>query len=244
MSDEHTFTEYCEKCGRNYIHRFMKDQLRHKSSNLYSGIFLHRGKDNEEIHAVLAYFDKNLANRGIEASNLIQPNGNTREYTQENTLPSSKEGININQDIKIFYEWLINEYIFFFKDTKELPAKLVNPILIKLLASKRVNPILIRILEALKSQSKIYEKFELSDETNSTITSSLQDEDLHKIKESELKRVYQTLFDHIKKRFREENEKDALEASRKLELKINKRRNELVKLGLSEDVLRILETQS
>ena len=124
-----------------------------------------------------------------------------------------------------------------------MPKKRVNPALIKFLAGKRVNSIIEKVLEDLKSQSKIYEKFVLADKTNSTITSNLQDEDLRTIKESELKKVYRTLFDHIKKCFREENENDALEASRKLERKITTRQNELAKLGLSEEVSRILKNR-
>jgi hemerythrin len=70
-----------------------------------------------------------------------------------------------------------------------------------------------------------------------------QKKDMHEITYNELKEIYQTLFEQIRTHFKEENEKDEREALRKLGLKVITQWREIVKLGLSEDVLRILETQ-
>ncbi len=223
------FTGYCEKCKTKFTYRFSKEQLEQKSGGIYSGVFLHNSKDNKEIHAVLAYFDSNLADRGTEDSNVIQTSDISLECVQVNTLPSLKEGITTNRDIKVLYEWLINEYISYFKN-KEPPE------------SKPLSPAINKIIEDSKAQSKIYENFALiSDKTGDKIIFDSQTTDLNTIEDSELKNAYQTLFDQIRAHFRVENENEALEASKKLGLKIVTLWKDIVKSGLSEDMIRILE---
>nr|MDO8079208.1 hypothetical protein [Candidatus Freyarchaeota archaeon] len=222
------FTGYCEKCKTKITYRFRKDQLDQKSGGIYSGVFLHNSKDNKEIHALLAYFDSNLADRGAEDSNVIQTSDVSLECIQVNTLPSLKEGITTKRDIKVLYEWLINEYISYFKN-KEHPE------------SEKLSPVINKILEDSKAQSKMYEKFALiSDKTGDKIVFDSQT-DLSTIEDGELRKTYQTLFDQIRTHFREKNENEALEASKKLGLKIVTLWREIVKSGLSEDMFRILE---
>jgi hypothetical protein len=67
--------------------------------------------------------------------------------------------------------------------------------------------------------------------------------DMHEITYNELKEIYQTLFEQFRTHFKDENEKDEREASRKLGLKVITQWRDIVKLGLSEDVLRVLEAQ-
>ena len=226
---ELVFTGYCEKCKTKFTYRFSKEQLEQKSGGIYSGVFLHNSKDNKEIHAVLAYFDSNLADRGTEDSNVIQTNEVSLECVQVNALPSLKEGTNTKRDIKVLYEWLINEYISYFKNS-ELPK------------SKQPNPVINKILEDSKAQSKIYENFTLiSDKTGDKIVLDSQAPDFDAIKDDELKNAYQALFDQIRTHFREGNENEALEASKKLGLKIVTLWKDIVKSGLSEDMFRVLE---
>lgn len=224
--DDLVFTGYCEKCKAKITHRFRKDQLMHKGGGIYSGVFLHNSKDNKEIHAVLAYFDDNLADRGTEDSTVIQTNDFPLECIQVNTLPRLGEGITTKQDIKMLYEWLINEYISYFKKTEQESGNL----------GSTIN----KILEDLKTQSKIYEKFTLiSDKTGDKIIFDSQINDLKTIEDDELKKAYKTLFNQIRTHLRRENED--LEASKKLGLKIVTIWKDIVKSGLSEDMLSILE---
>jgi hypothetical protein len=223
------FIGYCEKCKTKFTYRFSKDQLEQKSGGIYSGVFLHNSKDNKEIHALLAYFDSNLADRGTEDSNVIQTSDISLECVQVNALPRLKEGITTNRDTKVLYEWLINEYISYFKNTE-------------LSESKQLGPAINRILEDSKAQSKIYENFTLiSDKTGDKIVFDSEKTDLTTIEDGELKKAYQILFDQIRTHFRGENENQALEASKKLGLKIVTLWKDIVKSGLSEDMFRILE---
>ncbi|WXG41906.1 MAG: hypothetical protein WED07_14265 [Candidatus Freyarchaeum deiterrae] len=222
------FTGYCEKCKTKFTYRFSKNQLEQKSGGIYSGVFLHNSKDNKEIHAVLAYFDSNLADRGSEDSNVIQTSDISLECIQVNTLPSLKEGMTTNREIKVIYEWLINEYISYFKN-KEHPED-------------KLSPVLNKILEDSKALSEIYGKFALiSDKTGDKILFDSQTTDFDTIENGELKKAYQTLFDQIRTRLKEEDENEALEASKKLGLKIVTLWKDIVKSGLSEDMFRILE---
>ncbi|MFX1518385.1 MAG: hypothetical protein ACFFCD_00460 [Promethearchaeota archaeon] len=241
MAKKHAFIDYCEICKKNITYKFRKDQLLRKSSDLYSGVFLHKSKDNKEIHAVLAYFDEDLAHRGTEGSKIIQTDDISLEFVQKSALSSSaKNELILKKDIKVFYEWLINEYIFYFK-TRNIPVgKRVDSTLIKFLASKRVNPILSKVLEDLRKENPIYEKFVFSDKANSLIATNFQEDDLLKIKESDLKGIYQTFFDHVKTYFYGVNKNDALETSRKLGLEIVNRWNELARLDLPEDMFQIV----
>jgi hypothetical protein len=226
MPEEHSFTEYCEKCGSSVTHRFTKDMLENKGGGLYSGIFLHKSKDNQEVHAMLAYFDINLANRGGEGSKVILTNGVSLEYLQQRNAPSLDDEVG-KQESKVFYEWLLSEYVHNFKNTR-------------LLARRRVEPTLTEVLTALKAESVLYEPFMV---VSDKIAFDSQKKDMHEITYNELKEIYQTLFEQIRTHFKEENEKDEREALRKLGLKVITQWREIVKLGLSEDVLRILETQ-
>lgn len=226
--DDLVFTGYCEKCKTKITHHFRKEQLVNKGGGIYSGVFLHNSKDNKEIHAVLAYFDDNLADRGTEDSTVIQTNDFSLECIQVNTLPSLGEGIATKRDIKVLYEWLINEYISYFKNTEQEGGNL----------SSTIN----KILEDLKAQSKIYEKFTLiSDKTGDKIIFDSQTNDLAAIEQNELRKTYQTLFDQIRTHFKQKNENEVLEASKKLGLKIVTLWKDVVKSGLSEDILHILE---
>lgn len=228
MSDKHVFAEYCEICKKTVKHPFKKEQLQKRGGGLYSGIFLHKDEDNKEIHAALAYFDVNLAHRGTESSNLIQTELSPEDLEQ-GILPSLKDESDIKQNIKMFYEWLINEYIFYFKS-------------IKLLALKQVSPILSEILENLRSQSEIYKNFVLiSDGKSDRISFDLNKKHASKIKDSELRHAYQILFNQFRAYFRKNDESDALEASKKLGLKMVTLWKELIKLGLSEDIYSTLE---
>ncbi len=239
MPKKLSFIDYCELCKKNINYKFRQEQLLRKSSDLYSGVFLHKSKDNKEIHAVLAYFDDNLAHRGTEGSKVIQTDGVSLEFVQKGKVSSSGEALNLKKDIKVFYEWLINEYIFYFKMINIPASKRVDSTLITFLASKRVNPILSKILEDLRKVDLIYKKFVFSDRTNSLIATTFQEEDLRKIKERELKKIYQTFFDYVKTYFYEVNKNDALETSRKLGLEIVNRWGEIARLDLPEDMFQI-----
>jgi len=225
MVDNHSFTEYCEKCGTSVTHHFKKDMLENKGGGLYSGIFLHKSKKNQEIHAMLAYFDTNLANRGGEESKVILTNGVSLEHLKQNK--TLDEEVN-KLESKLFYEWLINEYITSFKN-------------MRLLARRRVEPGLNKILTDLKNQSELYEPFMV---VSDKITFDLQKRDISQITYDKLKEAFQTFFEQIIEYFKDENKNDALEASRKTGLKIITQWRDIVKLGLSEDVLRILETHN
>ncbi len=223
MADNHTFIEYCEKCGTSVTHHFKKNMLEKKGS-LYSGIFLHKSKNNEEVHAMLAYFDTNLANRGGEGSKVILTNGVSLEPLKDNGKHLDEE---VNKlESKLFYEWLINEYISSFKNKR-------------LLVKRRVEPTLNKILADLATQSELYEPFMI---VSDKITFDLQKRDISQITYDELKEAFQTIFEQIIEYFKDENENDALDASRKIGLKVITQWREIVKLGLSEDVLQILET--
>lgn len=226
MSDKHVFTEYCEICKKTVKHPFEKKQLQKRGGGLYSGIFLHKDKDNNGIHAALAYFDGNLSHRGTESSTFIQTELSPRDLEQ-GILPSLKDEFDIKQNIKTFYEWVINEYIFYFKS-------------IRLLALKQVSPILSEILE--RFQSDIYRNFELiSDGKNERINFDLNKQNDSDVKNNELRHAYQLLFNQIRTYFRKNDESDALEASKKLGLKMVTLWKELIKLRLSEDIYRTLE---
>jgi hypothetical protein len=225
MVDNHSFTEYCEKCGTSVTHHFKKDMLENKGGGLYSGIFLHKSKNNQEIHAMLAYFDTNLANRGGEGSKVILTNGVSLEHLEKKeTLDDEVNKL----ESKLFYEWLINEFITSFKN-------------MRLLARRRVEPALNKILTDLKTQSELYEPFMV---VSDKITFDLQKRDISQITYDELKEAFQTFFEQIIEHFKDENKNDALEASRKTGLKVITQWRDIVKLGLSEDVLRILETHN
>jgi len=244
MHKKHSFMDYCEICKKNIAYQFKKELLQRKSSDLYSGVFLHKSKDNKEIHAVLAYFDNNLAHRGTEGSKVIQTDGVLLELVQKSTMSSSADVFDLKKDIKLFYEWIINEYISYFK-TRNIPMnRRVDSTLINYLKSKRVNPILSKILEDLRKTDPVYEKFIFSDITNSLIATTFKDADLRKIKESELKLTYQKLFDQIQTDFYKLNKNRALETSRKLGLEIVNRGDVISKLNLPGDMLRILEETS
>ncbi len=243
MTKKHSFLDYCELCKQNISYQFKKEQLLRKSSDLYSGIFLHKSQNNDEIHAVLAYFDNNLAHRGTEGSRVIQTEGIVFEPMQKSNLSSSGDGFNLKKDIKLFYEWIINEYISYFT-TRKHSNKRVNSTLINYLASKRVNPVLSKILEDLRNLDPVYEKFIFSKTENSLIATTFEDTDLHKINENELKLMYQRFFDQIQNDFYKLNKNSALEISRKLELEIVNRGDAISKLNLPEDLLRTLEETS
>ena len=242
MPKKHAFIDYCQLCKKSISYQFKKEQLLRKSSDLYSGVFLHKSKDPEEIHAVLAYFDNNLSHRGTEGSKVIQTDGISLQFVQKSTASSSEgEPLALKKDIKVFYEWLINEYIFYFK-TRNIPeGKKVDSTLIKYLASKRINPILSKILENLRKMDPLYEKFVFSDKTNSLIAITFQENDLRKNSASELKKIFQTSFDYIKTYFYGVNKNDALETSKKLELEIANRWGEITRLSLPEDMLQIIQ---
>jgi hypothetical protein len=231
---------YCEICKQNIAYHFNKDQLLRKSSDLYSGVFLHKDQNNEEIHAILAYFDNNFAHRGTEGSRVIQTDAVFLELVQKGSLSSSRDTFNLKKDIKSFYEWLINEYITFFKIRKHTNSK-VDSTLIKYLASKRVNPVLNKILEDFRKLDPVYEKFIFSDTANSLIATTFQDKDLRKINENELKLIYQRFFDQIQNDFYELNKNSALETSRKLGIEIVNRGDVISKLNLPEDMLRTMK---
>ncbi len=244
MSKEHAFIDYCEICKKNITYCFKKEQLLRKSSDLYSGIFLHKSADNKEIHAVLSYFDENLAHRGTEGSKVIFTDGISIEFMKKGKMSGFAEELKLKKEIKSFYEWLINEYIFQFK-TRNIPAnKRVNSTLITFLASKRVNPILSKILHNLRNVDPLYEKFVFLDKTNSLIATTFQDEDLQEIKENDLKKIYQTFFDHIKTGFYRVNKIEALETSRKLGIEMVNRWGEIARLELPEDMFQIIEVES
>ncbi|MEM3587509.1 MAG: hypothetical protein QXO71_09335 [Candidatus Jordarchaeaceae archaeon] len=226
-SDDLIFTGYCEKCKTKITHRFRKEQLMQKGGGIYSGVFLHNSRDNKEIHAVLAYFDDNLADRGTEDSKVIQTDDFSLECMQVNMLPSLEEGLTTKRDTKVLYEWLINEYISYFKNTEQ--------------ESGNLNLAIKKILEDLKTQSKIYENFILiPDETGDKIIFDSQKNGLN-TPEEELRKAYQALFEQIRTQFKQKNENETLEASRKLGLKIVTMWKDIVKSGLSEDMLCILE---
>lgn len=227
--DNLVFTGYCEKCKTKITHHFRKEQLEQKGGGIYSGVFLHNSKDNKEIHAILAYFDSDLADRGTEDSNVIQTSDISLECIQVNTLPSLREGITTKRDIKVLYEWLINEYISYFKNTEKTE-------------SEKLGSAINKILDDSKAQSKIYENFTLiSDKTGDKIAFDSQTNDLSTIEEEELRKTYQTLFDRIRAHLKEKNENEALEASKKLGLKIVTLWKTIVKSGLSEDMFQVLE---
>lgn len=225
MADDYSFIEYCEKCGTSVTHHFKKDMLEEKGGGLYSGIFLHNSKNNQEVHAMLAYFDTNLANRGGEGSKVILTNGVSLESLKKNNKTHLDEEVN-KLESKLFYEWLINEYISNFKN-------------MRLLARRRVEPTLNKIVANLKTQSELYEPFMI---VSDKITFDLQKRDISQISYDELKEAFYTIFEQIIEYFKDENENDALDASRKIGLKVITQWREIVKLGLSEDVLQILET--
>ena len=243
MPKKHSFIDYCEMCKKNIAYHFKKEQLMRKSSDLYSGVFLHKSQNNEEIHAVLAYFDNNFAHRGTEGSRVIQTEGVFLDLVQKSTLSSSGDAFSLKKDIKSFYEWLINEYISYFKTRKHTNKK-ADSTLINYLASKRVNPVLSKILEDLRKLDPVYEKFIFSDIANSLIVTTFTDTDLRKINENELKLIYQRFFDQIQNDFYKLNKSSALETSRKLGLEIVNRGDAISKLNLPEDMLRILEETS
>ena len=224
MADDYTFIEYCEKCGTSVTHHFTKEMLEQKGGGLYSGVFLHKSKSNNEIHAMLAYFDTNLANRGGEGSKVILTNGVSLEHLKKNEKKHLDEEEN-KLESKLFYEWLINEYISSFKNKR-------------LLVKRKVEPTLNKIVANLKTQSELYEPFmTVSDK----ITFDLQKRDINQITYDELKEAFQTVFEQIIEYFKDENENDALDASRNIGLKVITQWRDIVKLGLSEDVLQILE---
>jgi len=225
MADDYSFIEYCEKCGTSVTHHFKKDMLEKKGGGLYSGIFLHNSKNNQEVHAMLAYFDTNLANRGGEGSKVILTNGVSLESLKKNNKTHLDEEVN-KLESKLFYEWLINEYISSFKN-------------MRLLARRRVEPTLNKILVGLKTQSGLYEPFMV---VSDKILFDLQKRDISQISYDELKETFQTIFEQIIDCFKDENKNDALEASRNTGLKVITQWRDIVKLGLSEDVLQILET--
>ncbi|MHA2061821.1 MAG: hypothetical protein ACW963_05985 [Candidatus Sifarchaeia archaeon] len=225
MSKDHSLIEYCEKCGSSFTHHFTKDMLEKKGGGLFSGVVLHKSKNNKEIHAMLAYFDTNLANRGGEGSIVILTNGVSLEYLDKDSASHLDEEIS-KQESKVFYEWLINEYIDNIKNKK-------------MLARRRVEPVLNRVLSELKIQSELYEPFMV---VSDKIMFDSQKKDLSQITYDELKETFQTIFEQIIEHFKDENKNDALEASRKTGLKVITQWREIVKLGLSEDVLQILET--
>lgn len=242
MIGKKTFTAFCETCGIPITHQFTKDELISKGGGLYSAVFLHKSLDNRETHAILAYFDEHLDNRGGEDSRVIKDKGTPLEV-----LPETGECINEETkklESNVFYEWLINEYIDIFRN-------------MKFIGKKKVGPALTTVLEQLKKQDKIFTMFELicdvskkpiirdliklSDVGDWKIVFDLKKTDIYNISYSELKSTYQTLFDHIKTQFMEENIRHALDALRKLGFKVIMQWREIVKLGLSEDILRILE---
>lgn len=228
MSKKKVFSEYCEICKTTIKHPIKKEQLHPRGGGLYSGIFLHKGIENEEIHAALSYFDNDLAHRGTEGSKLFQT-----DLSLENLKPSAlsdlKDETELKQDIKMFYEWLINEYIFYFKS-------------IKIATMKQVSPILEEILNNLKPQAKIYNTFKLiSEKTSDKIICDLETNDTQKIKARELKKAYQTLFNQIRWRFRDDDEHDAFESSKKLGFKMVSLWRDLLKFGVSEDIFSSLE---
>jgi hypothetical protein len=225
MVNDQSFTEYCEKCGSSVTHHFKKEMLEDKGGGLYSGIFLHKSKNNHEIHAMLAYFDTNLANRGGEGSKVILTNGVSLEHLKNDNKQHLDDEVN-KLESKLFYEWLINEYIDSFKN-------------MRLLARRRVEPTLNKILTDLKSQSELYKPFML---VSDKIMFDLQQNDFTQVSYEELKESFQTIFEQIIKNFMDENKNDALDASRKIGLKVITQWRDIVKLGLSEDVLQILET--
>ncbi|WP_287583839.1 hypothetical protein [Candidatus Borrarchaeum sp.] len=228
MSKQKIFSEYCEICKTTIKHPIKKEQLHPRGGGLYSGIFLHKCKENEEIHAVLSYFDADLAHRGTEGSKLFHTDLSL-ENLKSSALPDLKDEIELKQDIKMFYEWLINEYIFYFKS-------------IKLATMKQVGSILEEILNKLKLQTNIYNNFKLiSDKTSDKIICDLETKDAQKIKTRELKKAYQTLFNQIRWQFRENDEHDAFESSKKLGFKMVRIWRDLLRFGVSEDMFRSLE---
>ncbi|MHA2330251.1 MAG: hypothetical protein ACXACR_17160 [Candidatus Hodarchaeales archaeon] len=227
MSDDHSFIEYCEKCGTSFTHRFNKDMLENKGAGLFSGIFLHKSKNSQEIHAMLAYFDTNLASRGGEGSKVIITNGVSLEHLKKSSASHLDDEVS-KKEMKVFYEWLLNQYIDNIKNKR-------------MLARRRVEPVLNKVLSELKTQSELYEPFMV---VSDKIVFDLQKKEIQAITYNELKEIYQTLFEQIIVYFKDENEKDALEASRKLGLKVITQWRDIVKLGISEDVLRILETHN
>ncbi|MHA2061823.1 MAG: hypothetical protein ACW963_05995 [Candidatus Sifarchaeia archaeon] len=244
MTNKHAFMDYCEICKKSISYQFRKDQLLRKSSDLYSGVFLHKCKDTKETHAILAFFDNDYAHRGTESSKVIQTDGVSLDFVQKGKASSIGEKLSLKKDIKRFYEWLINEYIFYFK-TRNIPAnKRVNSTLITFLASKRVNPILSKILENLRKVNPLYEKIVFLDKANSLIATTFQDEDLQNINENDLKKIYQTFFDHIKTDFYRFNKIEALETSRKLGIEMVNRWGEIARLELPEDMFQVIEVES
>jgi len=169
MSKQKIFSEYCEICKTTIRHLFKKEQLWPRGGGMYSGIFLHKGKENEEIHAALSYFDNDLAHRGTESSKLLQTDISL-ENLKLSSLSDFKDEIELKQDIKMFYEWLINEYIYYFKS-------------IKLATMKQVSPLLEELLNNLKSKIKIFNDFALiSDKTSDKIIFDLETKDTQKLK--------------------------------------------------------------
>jgi len=228
MSKQKIFSEYCEICKTTIKHPFKKEQLHPRGGGLYSGIFLHKGIDDEEIHAALSYFDNELAHRGTEGSKLLQTDLSLEDL-KSSALPDLKDEMELKQDIKMFYEWLINEYIFYFKS-------------IKLATMKQVTPLLEEILNNLKPQTNTYNTFELiSDKTSDKIICDLETKDTQQIKARELKKAYQTLFNQIRWRFRDDDEHDTFESSKKLGFKMVTLWRDLLKFGVSEDMFSSLE---
>ena len=228
MSKEKVFSEYCEICKTTIKHPIKKEQLHPRGGGIYSGIFLHKGIEDDEIHAALSYFDNDLAHRGTEGSKLLRTDISFEDL-KPSALSDLKDETELKQDIKMFYEWLINEYIFYFKS-------------IKIAEMKQVSPILEEILNNLKSQIKIYNPFKLiSEKTSDKIICDLETNDTQKIKARELKKAYQTLFNQIRWRFRDDDEHDAFESSKKLGFKMVTLWRDLLKFGVSEDMFRSLE---
>ena len=107
-----------------------------------------------------------------------------------------------------------------------------------MLARRRVEPVLNKVLSELKSQSELYGPFMV---VSDKIMFDLQTKDFNQITYDELKEAFQTIFEQIIEHFKDEDKNDALEASRKTGLKVITKWREIVKLGLSEDILQILE---
>jgi len=183
----------------------------------------------QELSYSLKEFLEEEIQRGISADYSKAFIINQRTIQEKNLEREICEPVITGHNIFRFGIEFFNEYIFYFRS-------------IKLTIMKQVTPILEEILNNLKPQTNIYNTFELiSEKTSDKIICDLETKDTQQIKAGELKKAYQTLFNQIRWRFRDDDEHDAFESSKKLGFKMVTLWRDLLKFGVSEDMFSSLE---